>query len=89
MLTSHRRENFGKPLENICFAIKELVAKQQLFTLASILGSEEKALDQSVIDELSPSEMSTIEEVMKSQVMQKCGLVKPQEKTIHEESERN
>jgi len=27
LLTSHRRENFGKPLENICFAIKELVEK--------------------------------------------------------------
>lgn len=25
LLTSHRRENFGKPLENICFAIKKLV----------------------------------------------------------------
>ncbi|MBR3604410.1 MAG: UDP-N-acetylglucosamine 2-epimerase (non-hydrolyzing) [Candidatus Gastranaerophilales bacterium] len=25
LLTSHRRENFGKPLENICFAIKELI----------------------------------------------------------------
>lgn len=27
LLTSHRRENFGKPLENICYAIKELVEK--------------------------------------------------------------
>lgn len=27
LLTSHRRENFGKPLENICFAVKELVEK--------------------------------------------------------------
>ncbi|MBQ8635626.1 UDP-N-acetylglucosamine 2-epimerase (non-hydrolyzing) [bacterium] len=27
LLTSHRRENFGKPLENICNAIKELVEK--------------------------------------------------------------
>lgn len=29
LLTSHRRENFGKPLENICCAIKELVQKNQ------------------------------------------------------------
>ena len=29
LLTSHRRENFGKPLENICFAIKELVEKNK------------------------------------------------------------
>ena len=27
LLTSHRRENFGKPLENICYAIKELIEK--------------------------------------------------------------
>ncbi len=27
LLTSHRRENFGKPLENICLAIKELIKK--------------------------------------------------------------
>lgn len=27
LLTSHRRENFGKPLENICLAIKELIQK--------------------------------------------------------------
>ncbi len=27
LLTSHRRENFGKPLENICFAIKDLITK--------------------------------------------------------------
>ena len=27
LLTSHRRENFGKPLENICYAVKELVEK--------------------------------------------------------------
>ena len=27
LLTSHRRENFGKPLENICNAIKELTEK--------------------------------------------------------------
>lgn len=29
LLTSHRRENFGKPLENICYAIKELVEKNR------------------------------------------------------------
>ncbi len=29
LLTSHRRENFGKPLENICNAIKELVEKHK------------------------------------------------------------
>ncbi|MBR5303622.1 MAG: UDP-N-acetylglucosamine 2-epimerase (non-hydrolyzing) [Candidatus Gastranaerophilales bacterium] len=29
LLTSHRRENFGKPLENICYAIKELVEKNK------------------------------------------------------------
>lgn len=29
LLTSHRRENFGKPLENICLAIKELVEKNK------------------------------------------------------------
>lgn len=29
LLTSHRRENFGKPLENICFAVKELVEKNK------------------------------------------------------------
>ena len=29
LLTSHRRENFGKPLESICFAIKELVEKYE------------------------------------------------------------
>ena len=28
LLTSHRRENFGKPLENICLAIRELVQKR-------------------------------------------------------------
>ena len=27
LLTSHRRENFGKPLENICYAVKELIEK--------------------------------------------------------------
>ena len=29
LLTSHRRENFGKPLENICYAIKELIEKHK------------------------------------------------------------
>ena len=29
LLTSHRRENFGKPLENICTAIKKLVEKYE------------------------------------------------------------
>lgn len=29
LLTSHRRENFGKPLENICLAIKKLVEKNK------------------------------------------------------------
>lgn len=29
LITSHRRENFGKPLENICDAIIELVKKHQ------------------------------------------------------------
>ena len=29
LLTSHRRENFGKPLENICNAVKELVQKNK------------------------------------------------------------
>ena len=29
LLTSHRRENFGKPLENICYAVKELVEKHK------------------------------------------------------------
>lgn len=27
LVTAHRRENFGKPLENICFALKEIVAR--------------------------------------------------------------
>ena len=27
LLTSHRRENFGQPLKNICYAIKELIEK--------------------------------------------------------------
>ena len=29
LLTSHRRENFGKPLENICSAVKELVERNK------------------------------------------------------------
>lgn len=29
LLTSHRRENFGEPLKNICYAIKELVEKNK------------------------------------------------------------
>ena len=29
LLTSHRRENFGEPLKNICYAIKELVKKNK------------------------------------------------------------
>ena len=29
LLTSHRRENFGKPLENICLAIRELIEKHK------------------------------------------------------------
>ncbi len=27
LVTAHRRENFGKPLENICFALKDLAAR--------------------------------------------------------------
>ena len=29
LLTSHRRENFGKPLESICLAVKELVKRNK------------------------------------------------------------
>ena len=29
LLTSHRRENFGEPLKNICYAVKELVEKNK------------------------------------------------------------
>ena len=29
LLTSHRRENFGEPLRNICFAIKKLIEKNK------------------------------------------------------------
>jgi UDP-N-acetylglucosamine 2-epimerase (non-hydrolysing) len=30
VLTAHRRENFGQPLENICYAVKELVSSDQV-----------------------------------------------------------
>lgn len=30
LVTAHRRENFGKPLENICHAIRELAARQDV-----------------------------------------------------------
>lgn len=30
LVTAHRRENFGQPLENICFAIKELAARSDV-----------------------------------------------------------
>jgi len=30
LVTAHRRENFGQPLENICHAIKELAARQDV-----------------------------------------------------------
>lgn len=30
LVTAHRRENFGKPLENICYAIRELAARQDV-----------------------------------------------------------
>lgn len=30
LVTAHRRENFGKPLENICFALKELAARKDV-----------------------------------------------------------
>jgi UDP-N-acetylglucosamine 2-epimerase (non-hydrolysing) len=30
LLTAHRRENFGQPLENICYAIKELASRENL-----------------------------------------------------------
>lgn len=29
LLTSHRRENFGEPLKNICYAIKDLIKKNK------------------------------------------------------------
>ncbi len=30
LLTAHRRENFGQPLENICYAVKELASRQDV-----------------------------------------------------------
>ncbi len=30
LVTAHRRENFGEPLENICYAIKELAARKDV-----------------------------------------------------------
>ena len=30
LITAHRRENFGQPIENICSAIKELVSRQDV-----------------------------------------------------------
>src|SRR5687768_13253503 len=30
LVTAHRRENFGRPLENICHAIKELAAREDV-----------------------------------------------------------
>jgi UDP-N-acetylglucosamine 2-epimerase (non-hydrolysing) len=30
LVTAHRRENFGKPFENICHAIKELAAREEV-----------------------------------------------------------
>ena len=30
LVTAHRRENFGKPLENICFALKELAFRKDI-----------------------------------------------------------
>jgi UDP-N-acetylglucosamine 2-epimerase (non-hydrolysing) len=30
LVTAHRRENFGKPLENICYALKELAAREDV-----------------------------------------------------------
>lgn len=30
LLTAHRRENFGQPLENICYAIKELASREDV-----------------------------------------------------------
>ena len=30
LVTAHRRENFGQPLENICYAIKELATRQDV-----------------------------------------------------------
>jgi UDP-N-acetylglucosamine 2-epimerase (non-hydrolysing) len=33
LLTAHRRENFGQPLENICYAVKELASRQDVEVL--------------------------------------------------------
>ncbi len=30
LVTAHRRENFGKPIENICLALKEIVAREDV-----------------------------------------------------------
>ena len=30
LVTAHRRENFGKPIENICFALKELAQREEI-----------------------------------------------------------
>jgi UDP-N-acetylglucosamine 2-epimerase (non-hydrolysing) len=30
LVTAHRRENFGQPLENICYAIRELASREQV-----------------------------------------------------------
>lgn len=30
LLTAHRRENFGQPIENICYAIKELASREDV-----------------------------------------------------------
>jgi UDP-N-acetylglucosamine 2-epimerase (non-hydrolysing) len=30
LVTAHRRENFGKPIENICYAIKELASREDV-----------------------------------------------------------
>jgi UDP-N-acetylglucosamine 2-epimerase (non-hydrolysing) len=30
LITAHRRENFGQPLENICYAIKELASREDV-----------------------------------------------------------
>jgi len=30
LVTAHRRENFGKPIENICYAIKQLASRQDV-----------------------------------------------------------
>jgi UDP-N-acetylglucosamine 2-epimerase (non-hydrolysing) len=30
LLTAHRRENFGQPLENICYAVKELASREDV-----------------------------------------------------------